>query len=213
MFGCLRRLGCLVILVIAALGYYWYTHRTGHGGATAGTEGAAAIWTTITPADAEHGRQAVATLRAGSGRVFANLTPAEAVAYLIQTAAKQLPPTAEDVQAMIVADTLRVRAVLPLQSLGAAKVLGPLASLLSNRDSVQLSGTVDVIRPGLAQFRVTDVMIRSLAIPHVIIPKFVAQLRHTSPEGLASNGLALPLPPYIADIRIANGKVTLYKNV
>jgi hypothetical protein len=134
------------------------------------------------------------------------------VAYLIQAGAKQFPQTAEDVQAIIVGDTLRVRAVQPLRSLGAGKILGPLASLLSDRDSVQLSGTADVIRPGLAQFRVTDITIHNLSIPRPLIPKLVALLRHSAPEGLAINGLAVPLPPYIADIRIANGKVTLYKN-
>jgi hypothetical protein len=212
MFGCLRGLSRLIILlIVAAAGYYWYTHRADHavqsGGAATGT------WTTVTRADAERGRQIVATLEAGSGRVFANLTPAQSVAYLIQNSAKQLPESAKDIQAMIVGNTLRVRAALPLRSLGAGKVLGPLASLLSDTDSVQLSGTADVIRPGLAQFRVTDVMIHDLPIPRPAIPKLIALLRHSAPAGLAPNGLAIPLPPYVADIRIANGKVTLYKNV
>jgi hypothetical protein len=212
MFGCLRGLIRLIILlIIAAAGYYWYTHRTGN--ATPSVGAATATWTTVTPADAERGRQIVATLKSGSGRVFANLTPAQAVAYLIQASAKQLPETAQDIQATIVGDTLMVRAVLPLRSLGAGKVLGPLASLLGTSDSVQLSGTADVVRSGLAQFRVTDFMIHDLSIPHAVIPKLIAQLRHSAPAGLAPNGFAIPLPPYVADIRIANGKVTLYKNV
>jgi hypothetical protein len=174
---------------------------------------AAEAWTPVTPADAEQGRQAVTRLQSNSGRVFANLTAAQAVAYLIQTVAKQLPPSAEDVETMIVDDTLRVRAVIPLRTFGADKILGPLAALASDRDTVQLSGTADVIRPGLAQLRITGITIHNLPIPSPAIPKLVAQLRHQSPAGLAPNGLALPLPPYIADIRIGNGKVTLYKNV
>ncbi len=210
MFGCLRRLGCLVILLIAgAAGYYWYTHRTPRAASTT----VVGRWAPVTGADAERGRRAVASLKSGSGPVFANLTAAEAVAYLLQTATHQLPPSAEDVRAMITGDTLHVRAVLPLRALGAAKTLGPLAALLSERDTVQLSGTADIVRPGLAQFRVTDVRIHNLSIPAPVIPKLVAQLRRETPDGIAPNGLAIPLPPYIADIRIGNGKVTLYKNV
>ncbi len=210
MFGCLRRLGCLItLLVAAAAGYYWYTHRSGH---TSTATVIAGSWSPVTPADAERGQRIVGALRSGSGRVFANLTAAQAVAYLLQTA-KGFPPSAQNVRAMIVGDTLYVRAVLPLRSLGADKALGPLAALLGVRDTVQLAGTAEVIRPGLAQFRVTGVQIHDLPIPRAVIPKLIAQLRRESPEGLAPDGLALPLPPYVADIRIGNGKVTLYKNV
>jgi hypothetical protein len=33
------------------------------------------------------------------------------------------------------------------------------------------------------------------------------------PAGIDDDALPLPLPAYIGDIRVANGKVTLYKNV
>jgi hypothetical protein len=37
--------------------------------------------------------------------------------------------------------------------------------------------------------------------------------RGTRPVGVDTDALPLPLPSYIGDIRMANGKVTLYKNV
>lgn len=211
MFGCLRRLGCLIILLIAAgVGYYWYVHRGTRGTAAASSP----VWSRVTEADAARGERAVTQLRTGGGRVFVNLTAAEAVAYLVQTAAKTLPPSAEDVQAMIAGDTLRVRAVVPLRDLGAEQTLGPLAALLgSGRDTVQLSGTVDLVRPGLAEFRVTNVTIQQLTVPSPVLPRLVARIRRTAPDGVAPTGFPFPLPPYIADLRIGNGKVTLYKNV
>ena len=33
------------------------------------------------------------------------------------------------------------------------------------------------------------------------------------PAGMEPNALPLPIPRYIGDIRVANGKVTLYKTV
>jgi len=33
------------------------------------------------------------------------------------------------------------------------------------------------------------------------------------PEGVAENGVPFEVPPYIGDVRIANGRVTLYKTV
>ena len=199
----------MILMVAAAVGYYWYTHQPKN----ASVASSASEWTPVTAVDAQRGGEAVEQLQAKSGRVFANLTAAQAVGYLLQTVGKELPPSAEHVQAMIVGDTLYAQAILPLRSLGLEHALGPLAALVGERDSVEFAGTVDVIRPGLAQFRVTRVLIHSLALPSPMVPKLVTQLRRESPAGLAPNGLALPLPPYIADIRIANGKVTLYKNV
>jgi hypothetical protein len=211
MFGCLRRLGCLIVLLVAAAaGYYWYTHRSPQR--TAATSSGA--WHKVTPNDGVRGERTVTTLQSSSGKVFANLTGAEAVGYLLQRIAGQFPPSAsQDVQAMIAGDTLNVRAVLPLRELGADRALGPLASLLSDRDTVQLGGTATMVRPGLAQFRVTTVTIHGFTLPSKVIPKLIGQMRHQTPEGIAPDALALPLPPYISDIRIGNGKVTLYKNV
>jgi hypothetical protein len=209
MFGCLRRVGCLIVLVaIAAAGWYWWTVK-----ASPSSTVAAGVWHPVTAADATSGSAAVASLTATRGKVFTNLTPAQAVAYLIQTTAKQLPPSSTDVQAMVSGDELHVRAVVPLRELGADRALGPLASMIGARDTVELAGRVDLLRAGLAQMHVTRAQIHALSVPKAMLPKLVQQMRHESPEGLAPDAFAIPLPSYIGDIRIADGKVTLYKNV
>ncbi|MGI9089588.1 MAG: hypothetical protein ACR2GG_00635 [Gemmatimonadaceae bacterium] len=211
MFGCLRRLGCLLILALLAGGaYYWWMVRVNTSAPAAVTSG---VWRPVTPADGAAGSRAVDSLRMTRGKVFANLTPSEAVAYLLQESSKQLPPNATDVAAMISGDQLHLRAVVSLRDLGGAQVFGPLVSMLGARDTVQLAGTVDLLRPGMAQFHLSQVQVQSIRAPKQMIPKLVSQLRRQSPEGIAPDALALPLPPYIGDVRIANGKVTLYKNV
>lgn len=208
MFGCLRRVGCLIVLAaIVAGGYYWWTVKGSSSAPAAG------VWHPVTAADVSAAQSAVNGLKANRGKVFANLTPAEAVAYLIQETARQLPPSSTDVQAMVAGDQLHVRAVVPLRELGADRALGPLASMLSARDTVELAGRVDLIKPGLAQMHVTRAQIHQFAVPNAVIPKLVQQIRHDAPEGIAADAFPIPLPSYIGDIRIADGKVTLYKNV
>ena len=122
-------------------------------------------------------------------------------------------PSAQNATAAVLGDRLYVKANIVLSEIGGRKVLGPLANLLSDRDSVTLGGTMNVIRQGLGQFVVQDVKIGSLAIPSALIPPLVGQIRRgTMPDGVAQNGFPMPLPNYISDIRIANGRITIYKN-
>lgn len=208
MFGCLRRVGCLVVLAaIVAGGYYWWTVKASPSTPTAG------VWHPVTAEDASVAEMAVSSLRANQGKVFTNLTPAQAVAYLVQETARQLPPSSTDVQAMVSGDQLHVRAVVPLRELGADRALGPFASMLSARDTVELAGRVDLIKPGTAQMHVTKAQIHQFQVPNAMIPKLVQQIRRSSPDGIAADAFPIPLPSYIGDIRIADGKVTLYKNV
>lgn len=211
MFGCLlRKIGCLVIILAAVAGYYWYTHRSDR---STPPPAVAAQWLLVTEADASAGEKAVVGLKSGSGRAYASLTAPQAVGYLIQGLAGYFPQSAENMQAMITGDTLHVKAVVSIKDFGGAQILGPLASVLGARDTVVLAGRVSIVSPGLAQLRIVDAKIHDLRIPHAAVPKLMAQLRRKTFDGVANDALPLPLPSHIAEIRIANGKVTLYKNI
>src|SRR6476660_6318454 len=213
MFGCLRRLGCLVILLAAAGIWYWYARVQPSRSATS-TANSTRTWEPLSEANAARGQKAVASLGQRSGPVFANLTGSEAASYIFLAASKQaLPPSAQNVTAAVLGDRLYVKANIVLNEIGGRKVLGPLASLLSDRDSVELGGTMNVIRPGLGQFVVQDVKIGSLKVPGPLVPRLVAEVRRGNiPDGVAQNGFPMPLPNYISDIRISNGRITIYKN-
>ena len=59
-----------------------------------------------------------------------------------------------------------------------------------------------------------DAKVRGLSIPQGMIRDFVGRWTAAeAPPGVDADALPLPLPPYVGDIRVANGKVTLYKNV
>jgi hypothetical protein len=214
MFGCLRRLGCLVILLVIAGIWYWYARVQPSRSAAGATATATKTWEPLSEANAARGQKAVASLGQRSGPVFANLTGSDAASYIFLAATKgALPPSAQNASAAVLGDRLYVKANIVLSDIGGRKVLGPLANLLSDRDSVKLGGTMNVIHPGLGQFVVQDVKIGTLAIPSALIPALVGQIRRgTVPAGVVQNGFPMPLPNYISDIRIANGRITIYKN-
>jgi hypothetical protein len=222
MKGCLKRAGCLVlIIIILAAVWYWYPRVNSPatvGPAAGPTTTATSVssgWRPLTAADAERGRAAVQSLGRKSGPVFANLTPAEAASYIFTVVAKQLPPSAKNVEAAVVGDRLYVRSDVELKDFGGAKSLGPVGMLLGERDSVRFGGTINMLKPGLGEFLVQEVKLGRIEIPNALIPRLLSQMKQRSKpvEGISQNGLPMVMPTYISDVRISNGKITLYKSV
>jgi len=222
MKGCLRRAGCLVIIIVLlAAAWYWYARvdRPATAGPAANpTTTATSVssgWQPLTAADADRGRAAVQSLARQSGPVFANLTPAQAASYIFTVVAKQLPPSAKNVEAAIIGDRLYVRSEVELKDFGGAKSLGPVGMLLGERDSVRFGGTINMLRPGLGEFLVQEVKLGRIEVPNALIPRLLSQMKQRSKpvEGISQNGLPMVMPTYISDVRISNGKITLYKSV
>ena len=214
MFGCLRRLGCIVIIIAGIGAWYFYTHLKGND-PTAPRAGASANtgWEPLTQASAQRGKRAVESLSTQTGPVFANMTAAEAASYIFLATARQLPASASQIQASSVNDRLNVRAEVSMKDFGGAAVLGPLGSLIGERDTVQLGGHIHVIRPGAGEFIVDDMKFGRAPIPGVLIPRLIAKFRRGSVDGMSDRGLPMAMPQYISDVRIENGKITLYKSV
>jgi hypothetical protein len=218
--GCLRRIGCLVLLlVIVVIG--WATRRqwlpllqrkVAEVRAPATPTGV--VWEPITDSAAARARAAIEKLGERSGPVFANLSGGELASYLYQQLARQLPPSAQHVEAAVIGDQLVVRASVQLTDFGGRDALGPLASVMGARETVQFGGTLDVVRSGLGEFRVRSLKVRDLTLPSPMIPKLLRQVEHgTRPVGVNEDALPLVIPSYLADARIDNGKITLYKAV
>jgi len=220
MRGFFRRLGCLLIILLILLAvWYWYARvPTTTGTTTSTTVGTATSvssgWQPLTAADADRGRAAVQSLGRQSGPVFANLTAAQAASYIFTVVAKQLPPSAQNAQAAIIGDRLYVRSDVELKDFGGSKSLGPLGMLLGDRDSVRFGGTINMLKPGLGEFLVQEVKLGRFEVPNALVPRILTQMkRGKQPEGISQNGLPMVMPAYISDVRISNGKITLYKSV
>jgi hypothetical protein len=222
MFGCFRRLGCLVFLLILAV-LAWFNrdrleaiYRRYAGDAPPADSSAVARatggWEPITGDKATRGQAAVTSLSSPGGPAFVNLSAGEASSYIFLAVAKQLPASSEEISTTIKNDRLYVKANVALKDFGGTKILGPLGGLLGERDTVQLGGTINVLRPGEGEFQVKDVKFGSFPVPDAIIPRLIKRIRKGEmPPGIADNAMPMKLPSYIGDIRIANGRITVYK--
>jgi hypothetical protein len=214
MFGCLRRLGCLVIVLVGALLFvtrdYWrpllgrFSGRDPEAPAEATQP-----WQPLSQPAAERGERAVRALAARRGPVFVSLRAGELASYAFLSLSDALPASLRDAETAVIGDRVYVRALVGPDDLPGG---GALRSVLTRRDTLRLGGTFDVLRPGLAQFRVRDVQVGALPVPAAVIPRVVARVRRGAvPEGVAADAFPVPVPDYIGDVRIARGRVTLYK--
>jgi hypothetical protein len=220
MFGCFRKLGCLVFLLILAIVAWFnrdrletiYRRYAGDNHADSVLVGGPGAWEQLSLEKAEKGKRAVESLEAPRGPAYVNISPAEASSYIFTSLTNQLPAAPEDISTTVRNDRLYVRSYLSLKDLGAAKALGPLAGVLSARDTVELGGTMRVIRPSLGEFKVTDVKIGAFPVPSGMIPRLMRVMKRGDvPDGISDDALPMTMPSYIGDIRIANGRITVYK--
>jgi hypothetical protein len=100
---------------------------------------------------------------------------------------------------------------MSLKDLGGAAALGPLGGFMAERDTVQLGGDFEVLRPGVTQFRVREIKLREFSVPAALIPRLVGRMRRDVPEGVAPDALPLRTPVYIGDVRITKGRIILYR--
>lgn len=211
MFGCLRRLGCLILILIAlAAAWYWYAHMREPAGTAIGGD---RVWEPVTPAGAERGRMALESLGGKSGPSFVSVSAGDVASYIFFSVSNRLPASTHDLQAAVIGEELAVRGVVPLRELGAGRVLGPLASLVGESDTVFFSGELSVMQPEIGQYRVTELRLQQFRVPAGLIPRVLRGIdRNDRPAGVSPDALALPLPPHIATITVSNGVVTLSRS-
>jgi len=208
----MRRLGFLLLVFLAggAVFLWLYLERPRRDAETSST---APVWERLTPEGAERGRAAVQLLSRPSGPVFTNTRGADLAAYIFDELSKQLPPSAQELEAAVIDDRLHVRALVNISDFGGSGTLGPLAAMLSDREPVEFGGTLELVRPGLAQYRVKVLRLRELSVPSRMIPRLLQRVaRGSRPPGLAEDGLPLEVPAFIADVRIGQERVTLYRS-
>src|SRR3954449_10227334 len=123
--GCLKRLGCLVVLVLAAgIGWLtrdsWLPARFRPRSTAVRTAG----WEPLTDAGANRTRTALTKLSQPSGPVFQTLSGADVASYVFRELARQLPRSTDSIRTMVSGDKVSMRAVVKLSDLGDSGALG-----------------------------------------------------------------------------------------
>ena len=211
----MKKLGCLLIVAIIAVVCFW-AYKTGwvrFGRPSDETPAAATqTWQPLTPDGAMRAATALQQLSSARGPVYVNVAPGDLAAYIFQQLTNVFPKDADSIQAAAIGDQLYVRAVVATKDLNRGGGLGPLSAMLGERERVQLGGILHIIRPRMAEFQVKEAKIGNLSIPQALIPRLVHQI--VPPMGssqFAPDGMPLKTPEYIGDVRVSNGKITLYK--
>lgn len=212
--GCIARLGCLVLLaILACIGWFtrsmWLPERfRPHTTATV----VSGRWQPATTAGAQRAREALARLSQPKGPVFETLPAGDLASLAVGELTDRVGGSADSVAARVDGDRLTARARVDFSTIRGK--LGPLATMLSDREMVELSGGFHMLQPGLGEFEVQSAKVGQVALPQGMIPRLIQELDHGKrPANMRTNAFPLPMPAYVSDIRIANGKVTLYKNV
>jgi hypothetical protein len=219
--GCLLRLGCLILLIIGGV-IAWFTrdrwmdklpfHVTPAVQPKIAAD-APPDWAPLSEAGASRTREALQKLSTRNGPVFETLSGADVASYVAKQLLNSMPPSTDSVAAKVEGERIRLRAVMNPRELGSA-VVSTLGSLMGDREHVEMAGTLGVIGKGMAEFRVTEVRVHDIGIPGALIPNLVKPMvRGSRPAGLSANAIPVAIPSYIGDVRIARGRITLYKNV
>ena len=211
--GCLARLGCLIVLVVLCIaGWFtrdlWLPERFRSSAAKAAASG----WQPATPAGATRARNALDKLSQPNGPVFQTVSAGDVASLAVSGAGRAFGETVDSVAAKVEGNQLTMRA--RVQTADLKGKLGPLASMFGEHEMVELSGTFYVVRSGLGAFHVSSARVGRLTVPQAMIPTLVKEIDGARrPEAMPANAVPLPIPGYVGDFRIANGKVNLYKNV
>jgi hypothetical protein len=175
---------------------------------------------------------ALAQLERPTGPAYVTLGPGDVAAFLADGLQRILPRAAQGAQVAIVDDMLRLRAAVPLRELGGEVLPSLLSAVLKDQtnddkngtpvgtvksggetDTVEMAGTLEIIHPGLGQFRVREFRVRNIDVPPRLIPPILRAMRarDAATDSTSSASIAIVLPKSIADIRVSHGKITLYK--
>jgi hypothetical protein len=172
----------------------------------------AIAWASIAAAR-DNPSNVAATLSTRDGPAFVSLGAADLATLLAIGLPTQLPKSATSLQVAIDEDQVLLRTMLDAKDIAGDGTIGRLLGIaMSGRDSVRLAGTIEPLRPGFAQFRVRALRIKGVNVPPRMIPTVVRALRRgPRTDGLADDALAVRLPRTVADLRITNGRLILYK--
>ncbi|MDQ6610785.1 MAG: hypothetical protein M3Y64_00010 [Gemmatimonadota bacterium] len=237
--SCLSRVGCVTVLVVGGVGAWWLYGGTTPGFVRdiVDTVADRRVVTTPPPVWASAGdakitqSEALGKLERPIGPAYVTLAPGDVAAFLADALRKILPGSAGAAEVAIVDDQLHLRAGVLLRELGHGVLADLLSAVLRDhrndeknatsvgakdtgqRDTIELAGTLELIRPGLGQFRVREIRVQNVGVPPRLIPSLLAAMRKRDAvsDSVASDAVPVTLPAAIADVRISHGKITLYK--
>ncbi len=167
-------------------------------------------------------REKLAGLTKRSGPAYATFSASEVADLFALPLTRSLPSTSTHADIALHNDELLLRAEVDRRDFaGNGTIGGLIGTAISGRETMQLTGTLESPRAGLVFFRVRALQLKGLALPPQLIPVVVDVVRRHAPgalqqrtaTALPDDALALVVSPAVADVRLHNGRITLYRAV
>ncbi|MEX2182713.1 MAG: hypothetical protein WD771_11775 [Gemmatimonadaceae bacterium] len=169
-------------------------------------------WTVVTAEGAGRAAARIDRLRGRTGPSYVNIDGADFVAYALRDALAGIHQVDSVPEALIDDGQVYLRMRVRLADLGGSEALGAMAGKFSEPELVTIAGRLESVRPGLVQYRPTDVAVRDLKIPPGALARLLGRWGPSArPEGVGADALPIVLPEFVADLRVGGGRVTLYK--
>jgi hypothetical protein len=213
MFGCLRRLGCLVLLAVLVCAAYFTRSRWLPLVTSSNRRAAAALdWKPLSAEGADRARRTVRDLDRAGGQVFANVSAADFASYVLDSASLGFTRGRHPAEAAIQGDKFLLRTKLRVADLGVENV--PLLKGIADKTAtVIIGGTLSVERTGLGEWQVKSITVDAIDVPGVALTRVTRALANQPGRpGTRDDAFGFPVPAQIADLRIHNGVITLYKS-
>lgn len=210
----MRRIGCLGLIAIIALGAYVTRHhwlpRIAPWTRVAERP---LVWAPLSPAGADRARRSIARLDRDDGPVFANVLAADFASFLLDSAVRSVSDSVHRAEATMHGQQLLFRTRVRVGDLGAENV--PLLGGVADKTAtIVVGGTFVIDRPGLGELRVKQFTVDDVEVPEAIVPRMTRALaRRIQRAGTYDDALGFALPPRIADFRVRGDTITLYRTV
>jgi len=229
--SCLSRLVGTAVFAVAAVGAWWwysggdvplpasitsripFEPRKIDSMSTAPARGLAnARWQPVEDAAFSSAQTRLTRLGQRGGPPTVTLEAGELASFLVQPFARQLPASAQGAVVAVVDDMVYVKSEIPLEDFGGSAILGPLAGALDRKDTIIIGGNFDLIAPGRAQFRIREVIVGEFSVPRPLVPRLISATRRgLVGDDFTDDGYPVELPPYVGDVRISRGQITVYR--
>jgi hypothetical protein len=207
--GLLKGIGCLVVLIAAAvLGFIYRERLTALYRRVRGIpEPPPAVYVMPSPGGASQAEGALRSLARGGGPAYVDVTPEELAALIERQIAGSGHRVFDSVAVALGDQRIQVRGSLDV-SVMPKRLLGPLAEGLGRREPVVAGGTLSVAPDGRLLWAIDQLKIRDFPIPRSVIGAIVRSLGVSAAPGAV---VAIPLPSGIGDVRVSPSGVRVYR--
>ena len=215
MSGCFRgvlRLGCLIVVLAAAAGAWWFRkpllHRASHLFGRHETP-LPAVDTTVgapTPKALASTQRKMDRLERPAGPDSVVLSANEVASLIGGSLDWSVRKSFDSLRVELLEGSIAVYCRLDTRTLP-PDVLGPLGAMLDPFEPLRLAGPVHIERPGLARWRVDEIALRGVAFPTEIVTALARRVAGADSTG----AVPLPVSPAFRSMAIHPAGVILYR--